>query len=221
MHTATALHQSTIGKKAIMAVTGLVWFGFVVGHMAGHLIVFLGPESYNAYAKALQGNAPLLWGTRVVLLSSVALHLWAALSLTATSNAARPVGYGVKRDIATTYAAKTMKLSGPILFAFLLYHLAHFTAPGVAMGAYVHEHGNVYGNFVHAFAIPWVTATYVLAMSLLGLHLYHGSWSLLRSLGVSHPRYDARTRALAQGFAWLVVTGFLLPPLAVQLGFVK
>jgi succinate dehydrogenase / fumarate reductase, cytochrome b subunit len=221
MQKALTFVDTTIGKKTIMAVTGLVWFGFVVGHMLGNLQVYLGPEKLNAYAKSLKDLGPLLWAARLTLLGAIGLHIWAALSLVTASGAARPVGYRVKRNVATNYAAITMKLSGPILLLFMLYHLAHFTVPGIAMtSGYEHSHTDVYNNVVRGFSVPWVAALYVLAQLALGLHLYHGSWSLLQTLGLSHPRYNAQRKLISQGLAAVVIIGNLSFPIAVQAGVI-
>jgi succinate dehydrogenase / fumarate reductase cytochrome b subunit len=220
MQKAIGFVDTTIGKKAIIAVTGLVLFGFAIGHMAGHLQVFLGPDVYNGYAHLLKSSAAVLWGVRLLLIASVALHIWASFSLVALSSAARPVGYRQKQDVATTYAARTMKYSGPIVLAFLVYHIAHFTAPGIAMGNYVHDPEDAYSNYVNAFHVPWVTATYVIAVSLLGVHLSHGAWSFMQTLGFNHPKYNEKRNAIAKGFALFVTLGFILVPLAVQFGLV-
>jgi len=222
MQKALGFVDTTIGKKAVMAVTGLVLFGFVIGHMAGHLQVFLGPEVYNAYAHLLKSSAAVLWGVRLLLVTSVALHIWASFSLVTRSAAARSVGYRAKKDVVTTYAARTMKFSGPIVLAFIVYHIAHFTAPGIAMSrAYLHDPENAYSNFVNAFKIPWVTLTYAIAVSLLGVHLYHGAWSFMQTLGFNHPRYNEKRNGLARALAILVTAGFLIVPIAVQLGLVN
>lgn len=222
MQKALTLLETTIGKKTVMALTGFMWFGFLVGHMLGNLQVFLGPEKLNAYAKGLKDLGPLLWVARLTLAAGIGLHVWAAFALVTRASAARPQGYRVKQNPATNYAAITMKLSGPILLLFLLYHLAHFTVPGVAMSSgYAHSHSDVYSNVIRGFSIPWVAGLYVLAQLALGLHLYHGSWSMLQSLGLSHPRYDERRRLAAQGVAGLIVLGNLAIVFAVQAGFVK
>lgn len=220
MEKALGLLDTTLGKKAVMALTGLVLFGFVVAHMAGHLQMFFGPEKYNSYAALLKSSPAVLWGARSVLLASAALHVWAALSLLRVSAAARPVSYR-RHQLATSYAARTMKVSGPLLLLFLAFHIAHFTAPGLALGPYEHSHEDVYGNFVNAFRIPWATGLYAVAMLLLGLHLYHGSFSLFRTLGLGHPVYEERVRTLAQAIAFTTTAGFLLVPVAVLLGVIQ
>ncbi|HTQ80064.1 MAG TPA: succinate dehydrogenase cytochrome b subunit, partial [Thermoanaerobaculia bacterium] len=136
-------------------------------------------------------------------------------------HAARPIGYRLKRSLATTYAARTMKWSGPLIFFFVLYHLAHFTWPGIAMGDYQHDPHDVYANVVNGFRVPWVVAIYVVAQALLGLHLSHGAWSLFQSLGLSHPRYDRLRRWLPRAFAFAVVGGNVAMPLAVLVGLVR
>jgi succinate dehydrogenase / fumarate reductase, cytochrome b subunit len=215
------LFDATIGKKAIVAVTGIVLFGFVIVHMLGNLQVYLGPEVMNAYAAMLKSNALVLWGARSVLLLSVVLHVVFSIQLVLESNQARPVAYRTKHSIATSYAARTMKFSGPLLALFILYHLAHFTWPGVAMGAYQHDPQDVYGNFVNGFRVPWVTAIYLVAQAALGLHLYHGAWSLFQTLGLNHPRYNRLRVTLPRALAFLVVAGNVSMPLAVLAGIIR
>ena len=139
MQKTLALYDTTIGKKAVMAVTGLVLYGFVIGHMLGNLQIFLGREAINAYAAFLKGTPALLWGTRIALLVSTVLHVHAAVSLVSRSAEARQAGYRSKKNAATTYAATTMKFGGPALLFFILFHLAHLTFPGVAMGGDAHS----------------------------------------------------------------------------------
>jgi succinate dehydrogenase / fumarate reductase cytochrome b subunit len=215
------LFDATIGKKAIVAVTGIVLFGFVVVHMLGNLQVFLGPEALNGYAEKLKSIPLVLWGARSVLLISVVLHIAFSIQLVLESNQARPVAYRTKHSIATSYAARTMKFSGPLLALFIVYHLAHFTWPGVAMGAYQHDPHDVYGNFVNGFRVPWVTAIYLVAQAALGLHLYHGAWSLFQTLGLNHPRYNRVRQNLPRALAFLVVAGNVSMPLAVLAGIIR
>ena len=218
---ALTLLDTTVGKKAALAVSGVILFGFVIGHMLGNLQVLLGPEAYNAYAAGLKHNMLLLWGVRSVLLAALIVHTVIVLELYGKSIAARPVAYKVKKNIATSYAAIMMKYTGPILLAYLFFHLAHFTFPGVALGDYDHVTEDVYANFVNAFHIPWVVALYVIANLMLGLHLYHGAFSMLQSVGFSHPRYDKKLKIAARGLAFLVTAGNVFLPLTVCLGLVK
>ena len=218
---ALTLFDTSVGKKAALAVSGIVLFGFVVGHMLGNLQVLLGPEVYNAYAAGIKHNQILLWGTRTVLLVALLVHTVIVLELYGKSIAARPVAYKVKKNIATSYAALMMKYTGPILLAYIIFHLAHFTFPGTALGDYEHVPEDVYANFVHAFSIPWVVAVYVLSNLMLSMHLYHGCFSMLQSIGLNHPRYDKRLKIAARGLAFLVTAGNVFLPLTVFLGLVK
>jgi succinate dehydrogenase / fumarate reductase, cytochrome b subunit len=215
-----SVFDASIGKKAVVALSGLVLFGYVVGHMLGNLQIYLGPEALNGYAKSLRAAPLLLWGVRALLLVSVVAHVLASLSLVREAAAARPVGYRQKQSLATSYAARSMKYTGPLLLAFILYHLAHLTWPGVSMGAYPHTH-DVYANVVSGFRVPWVTALYILAQVLLGLHLYHGGWSLFQTLGLSHPRYNRWREVLPRALAFLVVAGNVSMPLSVLAGIIR
>ncbi len=214
------LYDASIGKKALVATTGAVLFGFVIVHMIGNLQVFLGPEALNGYSRALHKVPEFLWAARLVLIASVVVHIAASLSLVRRSAAARPIDYQIKRNLETTYAARTMKWSGPLIFFFVLYHLAHFTWPGIAMGPYQYDPHDVYANVVNGFRVPWVVAIYVVAQGLLGFHLYHGAWSLFQSLGLSHPRYNGLRRWVPRAFALAVVAGNVVMPLAVLTGVV-
>ncbi len=222
MEKALTFVDTTIGKKVVMALSGLVLFGFVIGHMISNLQVFLGPKVLNNYAVTLHTTLPLLWGTRILLLVSVVLHIAMAVQLTARTTAARPVEYKKTTRARTNFASLTMMLSGVTLLLFILYHLAHFTFPGVAMGAYEHRpYSQVYANFVNGFSIPWVVAIYIAAMISLGMHLYHGSYSLFQTLGLSHPRRNAAAKQVAQFLALTVTVGNVILPLSVLLGLVR
>jgi succinate dehydrogenase / fumarate reductase cytochrome b subunit len=215
MQRVLTLYDTTIGKKAVMAVTGLVLLGFVIGHMLGNLQVYLGPQQLNGYAEKLHAVGPLLWMVRGVLLVAFVVHFWSAFALIIHSWGAREQGYRKKQSIAMSY-------SGPLLLLFVAYHLAHFTYPGIAMDVgYEHSPSDVYANVVSGFSVPLVAGLYVAAQVVLGLHLSHGAWSLLQTLGVSHPRYDERLRRLARGFALFVAAGNITIPLAVLCGLVR
>lgn len=210
---------SSIGKKVVMAATGLVLFGFVVGHMIGNLQVFLGPKALNEYSEFLRHflHGQGLWIARVGLLVGVALHIWAATSLTLSNWSARPVGYRQWQARESTYASRTMVWSGPILAAFVIYHLAHLTT-GTAHPRFVV--GDVYRNVVVGFQNPFVSAFYILAMLALGLHMYHGIWSMLQSLGLSHERWNPWRRVLSAVVTGLVVVGNISIPVAILTGVV-
>jgi succinate dehydrogenase / fumarate reductase cytochrome b subunit len=223
MKKALSFLETTIGKKVVMALSGLVLFGFVIAHMLGNLQVLMGPEVFNAYAIGMHSlPAPIFWGGRAVILIAFVLHVTMALQLVTRTAAARPVPYTKKKNERTTYAALTMKMSGLTLLFFVLYHLAHFTFPGVAMGAYEHlGYTQVYSNFVNGFSIPWVTALYVAAMISLGFHLYHGSFSLFQTLGLVHPKRNHIIKGAAQIVALTVTTGNIILPLSVTFGLVS
>lgn len=220
MQRALALTQSTIGKKALVAITGAILFGFVIGHLTGNLLLFAGPEAYNAYAAGLKANLALLWGVRILLLVSVVVHIAMTMQLAGRNAAARPSAYRKPRqDLVTTYAARTMVLSGPLVFAYILFHLAHFTAPGLSIGGSFDPH-DVYMNVIHGFRVWWVSAIYIFANILLGLHLYHGGWSLFQSLGANHPKYNVWRKRAAVALALFVAGGNVTIPIAVMARFI-
>jgi succinate dehydrogenase / fumarate reductase cytochrome b subunit len=211
---------SSIGKKVIMAVTGLGLFGFVVAHMLGNLQVYLGPEAINAYGEKLREYPPLLWGMRIGLLVLAALHVWSAYSLTRMNQQARPQGYRERANRSSTYASRTMRWSGVILLLFVIYHLMHFTLGTRA----VHPQfvpGDVYHNFVTGFQNPLVSAAYIVAMLALGLHMYHGVWSMLQTVGLSHPRYNPWRRRFAALVTVVVIGANISFPVAVLTGVLR
>jgi succinate dehydrogenase / fumarate reductase cytochrome b subunit len=210
---------SSIGQKVVMAVSGLVLYGFVIGHMVGNLQIFLGPEAINHYAVFLREflHGQGIWIARGGLLVAVGFHVWAAVTLTLANWGARPVGYREWQARESTYASRTMVWSGPLLALFVVYHLAHLTLGLAGQGF---REGEVYDNVVNGFANPFVSAFYILAMLALGLHMYHGFWSLLQTLGLSHPRWNALRRAASTVLAGLVVAGNISIPLAVLAGIV-
>lgn len=217
MSSALTLHRSTVGKKALVAITGLILFGFVIGHLSGNLILFAGYEAFNGYAHMLKSTLPLLWGTRIVLLASVVTHIALTVSLAGRNTAARGSRYKKKKDQVTSYAARTMVLTGPLLAAFILFHLAHFTVPGLSLGG-EHEAVNAYGNLVRGFRVPWVAGIYIFANAMLGLHLFHGAWSALQSVGAGHPKYNPMRKAAAMGLAVAISAGNIFIPISVLTG---
>jgi succinate dehydrogenase / fumarate reductase cytochrome b subunit len=211
---------STIGRKIVMAVTGLMLVGFVVGHMAGNLQMFLGPEAMHEYAVLLRSllHGSGIWIARGSLLLAVGLHIWAATSLTLENRAARPVAYRTWQPNASTLGSRTMRWSGYLLLAYLIYHLLHITFGTVHPDFWELE---PYHNLVRAFQSKPVAFVYMGAMILLGFHLDHGIWSMLRTLGLSHPRYVRLMRAAAAGLSILVVIGFVSIPVAVLMGVLR
>jgi succinate dehydrogenase cytochrome b subunit len=211
-------YDSSIGKKAVMAVTGLVLFGFLILHMLGNLQVFLGREVMNHYAETLHGNPGLLWVARVVLLVSVVLHTWAAIQLTAVKAAARPVAYVKPGNVQGSTGSRTMMLSGPVIALFVIGHLLHFTT-GTIHPQFVELHA--YENVVNGFANPIAAGLYIVAMILVGFHLSHGIWSMFQSVGFSHPRYTPLIKKFAGVFSWILIAGFISVPIAVLAGIVR
>jgi succinate dehydrogenase / fumarate reductase, cytochrome b subunit len=219
---AHAFLRSSLGLKIVMALTGVILFGFVIGHMVGNLQVYLGREAFNAYAESLRalGHGTLLWIARGGLLVAVVLHIWSAWRLTLLNRAARPVGYREVERRESSYASRTMRWSGVILLLFIVYHLMHFTF-GVRAVHPRFVHGDAYHNFVTGFQSPLVSGFYVLAMFALGLHLYHGAWSFLQTLGLSHPRYNHLRYAFAGLITLVILAGNISFPVAVLTGLVR
>ncbi len=212
--------NSTNGKKAVMAVTGAILFFFVIGHMLGNLQVFEGAEKLNAYGRFLRGVPELLWAVRIGLLVSVILHIWASVQLAVRKTQARPLAYSKRDAIVSSYASRTMYWSGPILLAFIIFHLLHFTAGIVHPGADFVE-GDIYHNVVAGFQVWYVSAWYIFSMILLGLHIRHGAWSMFQSLGMNHPRHTPILQKAALVFSVVIVLGYISIPASVLLGLVK
>jgi succinate dehydrogenase cytochrome b subunit len=217
-------YEAPIGKKVIMAVTGVILFGYVVAHLLGNLQIFGNPDQINIYAAFLHNpaNAGLLWGARGALLVAVILHIVASVQLWKLKSDARPIAYVKKEDPAASYASRTMMWSGPIVAAFVIFHVLHLTAGAVLP---LQEIGpnqpNVRANVIAGFMNPAVSAFYILAMILLCMHLYHGLWSMFQSLGFSHPRYTPKLKKGAAIFAILIAIGNCSIPIAVMAGLVK
>lgn len=212
--------ESTNGKKVVMAVTGFILFLYLVGHMLGNMQVYIGAEKFNAYGHFLHSLPEALWAVRIGLLAAVALHIWASIGLAIRNNTARPVAYARRENTVSTYASRTMYWSGPILLAFVVYHILHLTAGIVHPGTSFIE-GDVYHNTVTGFQTWYVSAWYIFSMILLGLHLRHGVWSMFQSLGMNHPRHTPILRAGAAAFAFIITAGFISIPISVLLGIVK
>lgn len=212
--------DTTVGKKAVMAVTGFILFGFIVAHLLGNLQIYESPEKINHYSEMLRSVASLLWGARITLLISVLLHIWASFALWRLQRAARPVPYVKKANLHSTYASRTMTWSGPIILAFVIYHLLNFTFGAVHPGGPFDPH-NVYNNVVTGFQFWPSSVFYIIAMIMLCYHLYHGLWSMFQSLGFSHPVYSPWIQRLAKVFAIVIAIGYISIPVAVLAGFIK
>ena len=218
-------YGSAIGKKAVMAVTGVFLFGWILAHMVGNLKLFLGPEHLNEYAHWLRtmGGPALpetaaLWLVRIALIVAVALHIHAAYALTIMNRKARPVGYRDRTYLNATYAARTMRWGGVILILFIIYHLLHLTT-GQAHHDFVPD--DPYHNVVAGLRVWWVSAIYIVANLALGLHLFHGLWSMFNSVGLNNRRFNSWKRLFATVFAIVVTSGNISFPIAVLTGVVR
>ncbi|HUP45621.1 MAG TPA: succinate dehydrogenase cytochrome b subunit [Thermoanaerobaculia bacterium] len=218
-------YRSAVGKKAVMAVTGVILFGWILLHMVGNLKLYLGAEHLNEYGRWLRAigtpampETGTLWLMRIFLLLCVVLHIHAAVALTIMNRQARPVGYRDRDYLAATYAARTMRWGGVIILLFIIYHLLHLTT-GQAHPNFIKD--DVYYNVVTGLRVWWAAAIYIIANLALGFHLYHGLWSMFGSVGWTHPKYSTWRRTFATTFAVVITAGNLSFPLAVLTGIVR
>jgi len=217
LHRITRFYDSTIGKKAVMAVSGLILFGFLIAHMLGNLQFFLGREVMNHYAETLHGNPALLWTVRIILLVSVILHIWSSIELTRLKKHARPVGYIKHGNVQASVASRTMIWSGLVILVFVVFHLLHLTT-GTVHPQFVPL--NAYDNLIYGLRVVPVGLFYIVAMILVGMHLSHGIWSMFQSVGFSHPKYTPLIKKFAAIFSWLLIAGFISIPIAILAGIV-
>lgn len=219
-------YRSALGKKYVMALTGIAIMGFVFFHMIGNLKMYFGPEDFDHYAEFLREllvpifpRTFVLWMMRIGLIAAFALHIHSAYSLTRMNHAAREVKYQSKRDyIAANFASRTMRWTGVIVGLFLVFHLFDLTFTGTG-AEFVR--GTPYANVANSLARTWAAAIYIVANLALGVHLFHGSWSLFQSMGWNNPKFNAWRRNFAIAFAAIIVIGNVSFPLAVQAGIVS
>jgi succinate dehydrogenase / fumarate reductase cytochrome b subunit len=211
------LWSSLVGKKALMAASGIVLFAFVLGHMVGNLQAFEGPARLNRYAELLRIEPPLLWTVRIVLLAAALVHAVAGIQLWLARRDARPIGYRQYQPSVSTPASRTMIWSGFLVLGFVAYHLLDLTF-GVANPSF--RDGDVFHNLVASLGRAAAAIFYVLAVAGLGVHLWHGLWSMFQSLGVSNRAYTPGLRRFAVAFAVLLAVGFAAIPLAVLFGVI-
>jgi succinate dehydrogenase / fumarate reductase cytochrome b subunit len=214
-------YSTPLGKKMIMAITGLIMFLYVFIHMLGNLQIYFGPELINQYAEFLHSKRaiPLLWLARIVLIVSVCFHILCAFQLWWHNRQARPIKYAVRRYVEADYAARTMIWSGPIIALFVIYHLLHLTTHTVQPVPV--ENKTLYQIMIGGFQNPYVSVIYMVAVFFLALHFYHGLWSWFQTLGLSHPKWDRTRRGLATTLAVLIGAGDISIPLSVLLGWIK
>jgi succinate dehydrogenase / fumarate reductase cytochrome b subunit len=214
--------NSSIGKKWVVALTGLVLFGFVIGHMIGNLQVFLGPEAMNQYGAMLHAWPEALWAVRAVLLAALVLHVIFALRVRIESKKARPEKYAVTQRTAATLSSRSMTLTGLLLLSFIIFHLAHYTArtvdPSFATMQDARGRHDVYRMVIEGFSKPAISIYYMVAMALLCAHLSHGAWSWLQTLGLRTKKTAASSTRGAQVLAVVLALGFSSIPVAVLAG---
>lgn len=219
------LYRSSLGKKYIMGVTGLLLFGFVIAHMAGNLQIFLGPNPINEYAVFLKSKPLLLWSARLGLLALAALHITAGVQLALQNRQARQSRYEYFKVVAASFAARTILASGLVILAFVVYHLAHFTF-GFVDPQYLRfedplGHHDVYRMMVAGFSNPLVSAFYIVATGLLCLHLSHGLSSTFQSLGLRSKKIFPVLDKLAKAAALVIFLGNSAIPVAILAGIIR
>jgi len=215
------LTQTSIGKKILAAVTGLIAFGYVVGHMLGNLQIFIGQDQLNTYAEALHSVGPLLWVVRIFLLAAFVIHIWLGIQLKLENWAARPIAYKNETTQQASLASRTMIWTGLIVLAFVIYHLLHFTVhstdPRFADLTDSLGRMDVYSMVILGFSNYWISIFYLIAVGLLCYHLTHGVASIFQSLGLNNPKWQKRLDVLAWIAAIVLFAGFASVPVAVML----
>jgi succinate dehydrogenase cytochrome b subunit len=217
-------YEASIGKKVVMAVTGCFLFLFVIGHMLGNLQIYIGADQLNAYGAKLHSLGPALWVIRLILLSTVVIHLISATQLWLMNRRARPVGYAKQGWVQASFASRTMVISGPILAGFIIYHILHFTTGHCLTGGLTlldDGHIDVYSNVVKGFAYLPASLIYIVSMLMLGFHLSHGVWSMFQSVGLNHPRYMPCIKQFAFWMTVIICVGNISIPVSVLLGILS
>ncbi|MFH2056161.1 MAG: succinate dehydrogenase cytochrome b subunit [bacterium] len=213
----------SVGKKVLMAVSGVVLIGYVTGHLIGNWQIFIGAEQINAYARALHSLGPLLWVVRGFLAAWFILHIWSGIRVWWENKCARPETYRKKDTVQATLASRTMIWSGAALFAFVIYHLLHFTAhvTNPSYAAFVHGHEfDVYTMVVTGFRNPLIAGAYIVSLAFVALHLRHAFASMFQTMGWNKDRTNHKLETLALVYAWLVFLGYIAIPIAVLVGLV-
>ncbi len=219
-------YRSSVGRKIIVAITGIILILFVIGHLLGNLQIFIGPDWINGYSEHLRNLGPILWLIRIFLLATVIIHIYATIQLAIENKRARPAPYVDKRYVKATFASRHMVMSGLIVLAFIIYHLAHFTVRVTdrrfgLLKADPLGHYDVYSMMVYGFQNYYVSGFYVLGLFLLALHLSHGASSFFQSLGLNDKKVAPRLALAGRIFAWLIFAGYTSIPVAILLGWVK
>jgi succinate dehydrogenase / fumarate reductase cytochrome b subunit len=225
MNLIAGLFRSSLGKKYLMAITGAGLLLFVIGHMLGNLQIFLGPKAINRYGHFLQTTPEILWPARIGLLAIAGIHIWTSIALTIENRAARNERYEVKDVVDASLASRTMIWSGLIVFAFIAFHLAHFTLM-VTHPEYRNIHDelgrhDVYRMMILGFQQPVISGFYILGVGLLCMHLWHGVAAMFQSLGLKNEAYESRIDTLAKIAATILFLGYAAIPVSVWAGVVK
>lgn len=220
--------SSSIGRKVLMALTGIGLLGFLVGHVSGNLLIFSGRDALNSYAQWLKDNAPLVWTARIGLIVIFALHIRLAFRLRGENQQARPVAYASPNGVDLRWNAKSMMMTGGLILAFVVYHLLHFTFGAIQSGNYAlletiegGSRHDVYGMVIAGFSHPLVAISYLVAMGILFAHLSHGVASFFQTLGLHHKRYQPIIQKASFGLSGLIVVAYVSIPLSILFGFVK
>ncbi len=215
------LAQSAVFLKLTMALSGLVLIGFLLAHLAGNLLVFMGPEVLNAYASGLRNYGMLLWGARLSLLLALIVHIASAVILTKRNRQAKPKAYAKQKSVAATYASRTMMMSGLIILSFVCYHLAHLTFRWTHPEFQQLADFDVYTMLTLSFRSVWVSFFYVLSIVLLMMHLSHGIGSFFQTLGLAHSESTQKFfRALGPVFGFTLALGFISIPTSIFFGWI-
>ncbi len=216
------LYSDSIGRKVLMAISGLLMVLFVVGHLLGNLTIFFGQDGINAYAMHLHELAPVVWITRVVMLAAVLTHLFLSIQVTMENSAAKPEKYAVRTRLRATFASETMIWTGVVIGAFIVFHLFHFTIrPGMTLGTDAMDRPDVFSMVVDGLSKTLTASAYVIAMVSLALHLSHGIQSSFQTLGVSNGRWMPRFGAAGKAAATAFLVGFGAIPVAILAGFLS
>jgi len=219
------LIQHSIGRKILIAVTGFIAFGYVLGHMAGNLQIFIGQDQINRYAELLHSSGALLWVVRAFLLAAFAVHIWLGALLKLENWAARPQGYHSAKTVKASFASRTMIWTGLVILAFVIYHVLHYTArvtqPEFAGLLDAEGRYDVYSMVIMGFSYPVISIVYIVAVGLLSYHLSHGVASMFQSVGWSNPGWQKRLDYIAWFFTIVLFVGYSSVPVSVMAGLIK
>ncbi|GDX63394.1 MAG: succinate dehydrogenase cytochrome b subunit [Ignavibacteria bacterium] len=223
--------RSTVFTKIVMAISGLLIIGFLVGHLLGNLLMFAGPEKINGYALGLKNLGPLLWLVRIAMITAFGLHVWSSIELASRNRSARPIAYDTKKSLKSTLASRTMLVSGMAILFFVIYHLLHYTfgiiqpntyyAGGYRMestGEIVHH---VYNMVVAGFQNPFIALSYMIALAFMSSHVSHATSSAFQTLGVTNPNISKITSKIGPALAAIFLIGYLSIPIGVMIGVIK